>query len=298
MTEGEAYAPPGPAPVVAGGQARPLSGRRFLIDGPSVAREGLLPGQLPRLDRIRQVLAALAAEGVAADDVAVIVDGLLAGEIDDLGGLLALVQAGRVQELPPGDDLVGYLLTRAAAEGAVLVTCRRRRELRRGGSPAAVVLRPLFEGERVRLVWAEASVPAGLGRRFAAFLVDGLILWVVQMVIVYLLAAAGGVAGGEQAGQGAALGGSALVMAASLLYRPLFEASPWQATPGKRLLGIYVARVQGGRLGLGRALVRELARSLCVLTLGIGYLMALANRRRQGLHDWLAGAVVLRRASW
>ena len=35
-----------------------------------------------------------------------------------------------------------------------------------------------------------------------------------------------------------------------------FEASRWQATPGKRLLGLRVETVEGARLSVGRALLR------------------------------------------
>lgn len=46
------------------------------------------------------------------------------------------------------------------------------------------------------------------------------------------------------------------------LYFALLEASGWQATLGKRALGIVVAGPAGGRLPVGRALVREAVRFL------------------------------------
>ena len=47
-----------------------------------------------------------------------------------------------------------------------------------------------------------------------------------------------------------------------VLYFALLEASAWQATLGKRALGIIVAGPAGGQLTVGRALVREAARFL------------------------------------
>lgn len=68
------------------------------------------------------------------------------------------------------------------------------------------------------------------------------------------------------------------------------------ADAGHRLLGLRVVRPTGGPIGLGRALVRELAFALALALLAAGVLTALADRRRQGWHDKLAGSVVVPRA--
>ncbi len=47
-----------------------------------------------------------------------------------------------------------------------------------------------------------------------------------------------------------------------VLYFALLESSTWQATLGKRTLGIVVAGPDGGRLTVGRALAREATRFL------------------------------------
>lgn len=79
----------------------------------------------------------------------------------------------------------------------------------------------------------------------------------------------------------------------ALAWFALSEASPWQATPGKRLLGLRVVDAGGARLGLARAAVRHLAGALSWITLNIGHLMALVQPRRQALHDRVAGTHVL-----
>ena len=92
--------------------------------------------------------------------------------------------------------------------------------------------------------------------------------------------------------------GSAVLQACLLatgvaaLYFIGFEASRWQATPGKRLLGVQVQSDQGGRLGLARTALRYFAGSLSWLSLNLGH--ALAGWRKDGraLHDLLAGARV------
>ena len=74
-----------------------------------------------------------------------------------------------------------------------------------------------------------------------------------------------------------------------------FEASPLQATPGKRALGLRVVDARGARLALGRAALRHLAGTLSWLSLNLGHLLAALPPRHQA-HDRLAGTRVLQRA--
>jgi uncharacterized RDD family membrane protein YckC len=78
------------------------------------------------------------------------------------------------------------------------------------------------------------------------------------------------------------------------LYYTLFEASPWQATPGKRILRLYVTDLNGRRLTFPRALLRNVARQISGVFF-IGYLMAGFTEKKQALHDILASCLVLRR---
>ncbi len=66
------------------------------------------------------------------------------------------------------------------------------------------------------------------------------------------------------------------------------------AAAGKHLCGIKVVGLDGERLSFRRALLRNLAKIVSALPLGIGYLLAVFTERRQVLHDMLAGAVVVR----
>lgn len=78
------------------------------------------------------------------------------------------------------------------------------------------------------------------------------------------------------------------------LYWAIFESSPWQATPGKRILKIYVTDMKGRRLSFARAVLRNLARQLSGIFF-IGYVMAGFTEKKQALHDLLASSLVLRR---
>lgn len=85
-----------------------------------------------------------------------------------------------------------------------------------------------------------------------------------------------------------------LVALAGCLYYTLFEASPWQATPGKRILRLYVTDLSGRRISFGRALLRNLARQLSGIFF-VGYIMAGFTEKKQALHDILSSCLVLRR---
>jgi uncharacterized RDD family membrane protein YckC len=76
------------------------------------------------------------------------------------------------------------------------------------------------------------------------------------------------------------------------LYFTLLESSRWQATIGKRALGIKVTDEQGNRIGFGRANGRYWSKILSALILGIGFLMVMFTQKKQGLHDIIAGTVV------
>ncbi len=78
------------------------------------------------------------------------------------------------------------------------------------------------------------------------------------------------------------------------LYHAAFESSAWQATPGKRLLGLRVLDEEGRPLAFGRASARYVARWASGLLFNLGYVMAAFTARKQALHDLIAGTIVVR----
>jgi uncharacterized RDD family membrane protein YckC len=78
------------------------------------------------------------------------------------------------------------------------------------------------------------------------------------------------------------------------LYGAIFESSVWQATPGKRILGIYVTGLRGQRVSFLRAFFRNLAKQISSFLL-LGYLLAGFTPKKQALHDILASCLVVRR---
>jgi len=78
-------------------------------------------------------------------------------------------------------------------------------------------------------------------------------------------------------------------------YYAYFETSSWQATPGKRLLRLYVTDLGGGKITFWRASARYFGRKISEVTFLVGYFIAGFTEKKQALHDILAGCLVLRR---
>jgi uncharacterized RDD family membrane protein YckC/Tfp pilus assembly major pilin PilA len=124
---------------------------------------------------------------------------------------------------------------------------------------------------------------AGFWRRLAAYTID-YVLAMFAIVIIGFIAELVGVPGEAIL--------PLVVLLGYFLYFTLLESSSWQATIGKRVVGIKVTNRDGERIGFGRAAGRFFAKFLSALTLCIGYLLVVFTRRRQALHDFIAGTVV------
>lgn len=141
-----------------------------------------------------------------------------------------------------------------------------------------------------------------VGQRMLAFFVDGMIL----VLLIGIVDALGlpvfddfrivepAVEGGEPVVEHSIAG---LVVTAALIwgYYVGFEVSRYEATPGKIALGLRVTDMEGRRIGVFRATVRHVAKLLTAATLTIGFFMAIFTRKRQTLHDLVAGCLVLSR---
>jgi uncharacterized RDD family membrane protein YckC len=145
-------------------------------------------------------------------------------------------------------------------------------------------------------------------QRFAAWLLDYLILGVIGALIAVPMNAYGILqqvvdAMRESADAAvmnqyaAALRPFSLVLVAlGFVYYVAFEASKWQATPGKLALRLRVCDLDGKRLTLGRSAARNGVRLLNAVTSLIPFICYIAvawTARKQGLHDLLAKTLVL-----
>jgi len=87
---------------------------------------------------------------------------------------------------------------------------------------------------------------------------------------------------------------SAAAILVPFLYWPALESSRWQATVGKRVMGLSVADIDGNRLSFVHALLRALARIVSAIPFCLGFVMAAFTGRKQALHDIIAKTLVMR----
>jgi uncharacterized RDD family membrane protein YckC len=159
-----------------------------------------------------------------------------------------------------------------------------------------------------------AAVPrveyAGFWLRFLAFLIDNAVMGIGFVLILIPLIFLTGLGGFiseihpdedmNDVGIFMLIGLLFLAATVSLLltwlYHALMESSEWQATLGKRVLGLVVTDMAGRRVSFGRATGRHFAKIITnMVPAFIGYIMAGFTERKQALHDMIAGCLVLRR---
>jgi uncharacterized RDD family membrane protein YckC len=128
---------------------------------------------------------------------------------------------------------------------------------------------------------------AGFGARFGAFLLDYFVVGIPIVGALHVIDALG-LPMREWLRQ-------ALFVTFAWLYYALLESSPWQGTLGKHAAGLIVTDVHGQPVSFGRATARLFAKALSFCTFYIGFLMISWTRRSQGLHDLIAGTLVLRK---
>ena len=147
------------------------------------------------------------------------------------------------------------------------------------------------------------TIYAGFWERFAAVLIDGIILWVLGHFLGMIFGSPTQqelLAINEEEGFSSAVTTSYFSMSNSFslvlnwLYFALMVSGPWQATLGKRALGIKVTGMQGNRISFLNATGRYFATILSAIILLIGYLMMLWDPQKQTLHDKLAGTLVVK----
>ncbi len=77
------------------------------------------------------------------------------------------------------------------------------------------------------------------------------------------------------------------------IYYAKMESSKFQATLGKMAAGILVCDKNMAPVTFDRATARYFAKMITNLTLGIGWLMAAFTKRKQALHDHIAGTILI-----
>jgi uncharacterized RDD family membrane protein YckC len=140
---------------------------------------------------------------------------------------------------------------------------------------------------------AAAPVYEGLVTRGLAFAVDAALINLAALIVSVSVGLAVSVLNPSDPFEKAALVvGAVAYVVWTIGYFVIFWSTTGQ-TPGNRLLQIRVRREDGGVLRPRRAVLRLGAMMLCAIPLFAGFLPILVDNRRRGVHDMLAGTVVV-----
>jgi len=154
-------------------------------------------------------------------------------------------------------------------------------------------------------VWVETAAVAGFFRRLAAFVVDAVILVVLNTTVIPLVFSQV-IPLGDLFGYGYGYGywhpsylaesllfGFPRLSLLAIIYYTVFTAVRGQ-TPGKMLLRIKVVNENDRTPGVGYVLLREtIGRLLATIPLYLGFLWIAWDGKKQGWHDKLAGTYVI-----
>jgi uncharacterized RDD family membrane protein YckC/ribosomal protein L40E len=155
----------------------------------------------------------------------------------------------------------------------------------------------------------EAAVTVGFWRRLAAYIIDGIFIYIasdlILAVVLFIVSLIN-----PSFGKGFSVTNLLLnpdtatlptwywwVLFGALIVDIAYWtiAVGWKGrTVGKLMLGIKVVRTDGSRVGYWRAFARFWSYYLCWLTFGVGFLVIAWNRRNRGLHDLICDTMVIK----
>ena len=162
-------------------------------------------------------------------------------------------------------------------------------------APAPAPAPPAYFGDEAPI----EGEPAGFWIRFAAYLIDSIIISVLMGIIWVPTTFLTMRSAMSESGPGPLAAilpflAFLLSMAASLGYVLWFWATKG-ATPGKKMLGLRIVREDGEEpLGWGTAFMRLVGYMVSGFILNIGFLMIAFNPDKMGLHDKIAKTRVLK----
>lgn len=143
-----------------------------------------------------------------------------------------------------------------------------------------------LEGQRLRAPFA---------LRCGAFLIDYIILVALLVMSTLVARMLGG--GARAAGNSAETAGIVMTILA-LIMNLIVVPGLTGLTLGKWATGLRIERNDGGEFGIGRAFLRHfIGYPISFALLGLGFLIAAVSVHGRGLHDIIAGTIVVREGS-
>jgi uncharacterized RDD family membrane protein YckC len=159
----------------------------------------------------------------------------------------------------------------------------RAAERERAANAAPPAIRPAFGG-----FWA----------RFAAKLIDGILLLGIGLLLAEAVAAIfydGAIpVPPDWRGFLRAQGLMSVVNAAIAIWFSVYFIRRFEATPGKRMLGLRVVRADGSPVGAGKIILRYFGEQLSWILFLSGYVMAAFDDEKRTLHDFLCDTRVVK----
>ena len=135
---------------------------------------------------------------------------------------------------------------------------------------------------------------AGFWLRFWAYAIDTLILAAFPILLAVIIAPLFFTGVAVLAGLGIVIFILPVLATEGWFYFALMESSSYQATFGKRALGLRVTGMNGERISFGAATIRYFCKILSHLILNAGFIMAAFTAKKQALHDLIASCLVVR----
>ncbi len=78
------------------------------------------------------------------------------------------------------------------------------------------------------------------------------------------------------------------------IYNAFLNSSSWQATIGKKILGLKIVDENGNRISFKTATIRYLSEFISCIIFFIGYFMVIFTEKKQALHDKIAKTLVVK----
>ena len=116
---------------------------------------------------------------------------------------------------------------------------------------------------------------AGIEKRFAALLIDGIILNIIGFIIV-------GRSPAELKPDAKLATYLILMQIIAWIYYAFLESCSMQGTLGKRVVGIIVTNLQGNQISFGKATARYFAKSICIVFWIVAVLLAAMTPSKAG----------------
>lgn len=121
----------------------------------------------------------------------------------------------------------------------------------------------------------------GFGRRFVSFVIDAVILGIVNQILM-------SVTGGDPTTS------SGLNTLVGLVYVIGFWTAWNGQTPGKKAMGIRIVKADGSAFGVVPGIIRYVGYFISALVLLLGFIWILFDKDKQGWHDKIAGTYVVK----